>query len=372
MPRPLTIALTDEVDGPGGAEVLVLQLAQELRGRGHEIVPVLPEGKTGWLAERFREDGFRPESFSMRRALDLALPGNLVQIFRRRGVEVVHSHEFTMAVYGAAAAGQARIPHVITLHGNQDMTAVLRRRMALRWAFRTSKAVTAVSRDTHRHLVGTLGVRPDTILTIPNGIPERRGHGAPIRSEFEVRDEELLLLAVGSLQERKGHAVLLKALAILGADARSVPWKLVIAGTGPEHDRLSALVQSLGLADRVRLAGYRSDVPDLQAAADVFVMPSLWEGLPLAILEAMFAGTPVLATRTSGIPEAIAHDVEGLLVPPGDVEAHARALSDLLLDPRLRERLGRQGRVRALRDFTIERMASDYERLYRGHGTRGH
>jgi glycosyltransferase involved in cell wall biosynthesis len=366
MTRPLTIALADEVDGPGGAEVLVLQLGEELRRRGHRVVPILPKGKTGWLAERFSESGFQPESFRIRGPLDSRLPGELTEILRRRGVDVLHSHEFTMAVYGAAAAGRIGIPHVITMHGNQTMTAALRRRVALRWAFRSSQAVSAVSRDTHRHLAKTLGITEGAIVTIPNGIPERRGDPASIRSELRLRSDEVLLLAVGSLQERKGHAVLLDALARLQPEARLVPWRLVIAGTGPEMQRLQDRATALGVADRVVLAGYRSDIPALQAAADIFVMPSLWEGLPLAILEAMFASNPVLATRTSGIPEAIDHGKEGLLVPPGDVEAHAAALSRLLLERELRKRLGAAGRNRALREFTIERMASDYEALYRG------
>jgi glycosyltransferase involved in cell wall biosynthesis len=118
------------------------------------------------------------------------------------------------------------------------------------------------------------------------------------------------------------------------------------------------------MADRVHLAGQRQDVPDLLAAADVFVMPSLWEGLPLAILEAMLAQKAIVASVTSGIPEAINDGQEGLLVPPGDEAALAEALGRVLSDAALRSRLAAQARARALREFTVECMTDQYERLY--------
>ena len=363
MANPLTIALCNETDGPGGAEVLLVQLATELRDRGHRVIPVLPTPAVGWIQERFHEQGFQPEAVQLLGASMGSCISQLRSVFRRHEVGVVHSHEFTMAAFGAVAARSLGLRHVITMHGNQQMTNSWKRRMALRVAFRLSHEVTAVSKDTRTHLVDTLGRSAESVRVIVNGVPVRTGSAEAVRKEFTLSTDTLLVLAVGGLHARKGHDVLIRAL----ADLDQVPcWRLIIAGQGPEMDRLQGLAESEGVAERVELVGQREDIPDLQAAADIFVMPSLWEGLPLAVLEAMLAGTPVIASRISGIPEAIRDEEEGLLVPPGDVMALRQAMVRLMADETTRSRLAKKGQERALRDFTIRRMADDYEELYRG------
>ena len=362
----LRIGLANETDGPGGAEMLVIQLAEELRGRGHEVVPILPTRLKGWLHDHLADRGFRFETVELVAGTRWSCTRDLWRLLRKHDLQVLHSHEFTMAVFGAAASRAAGVRHVITMHGNQTMLNALRRRVALRGAFRWSHATVAVSEDTRAHLINRLGLLNDSVLTIRNGIPRRSGEPEPVRTEFGVVDGSLLVLAVGGLHKRKGHALLIEALARLQMEGRVPTWKLVIAGAGPEHDRLLELVRSKKLEGQVYLPGQREDIPALQAAADIFVMPSLWEGLPLAVLEAMLASTPVIASRTSGIPEAISHEEDGLLVEPGDVDDLALALERLMNSAELRERLGNAGRSRGEREFTIERMADEYERLYRG------
>ena len=130
MTTPLRIALMLETDGPGGAEVVVFQLAEELRRRGHVVVPVGPEQGVGWLRGKFLAAGFTPEAFRLRRPLDPVCLRDLRRMLVRQEIDVVHSHEFTMSVYGAVAARTAGVPHIITMHGNQTMTAAWRRRVA--------------------------------------------------------------------------------------------------------------------------------------------------------------------------------------------------------------------------------------------------
>jgi glycosyltransferase involved in cell wall biosynthesis len=356
-----------ESSGHGGAEVVVLQLAEELRRRGHTVLPVGPSSKPGWLGKRFRELDFDWHGFVLRRPLDPGCIYRLARLFREQRIDVVHSHEFTMAVYGAAAAKLAGIPHVVSMHGNQTMTRAWRRRVALRWAFRHSAATVAVSQATKRSLDADLGLAARVVTVVPNGIPLRPGRAEPVRTELGVRPGEVVLLAVGNLIERKGHIVLLRALAQLEREGLAAPWRLAIAGGrgGEQQPILQAFAAEHGLAERVHLLLHRDDIPDLQAAADVFVMPSLWEGLPLAVLEAMHAGNPVVASATSGIPEAVTDEREGLLVPPGDVGALAVALRRVLTDEPFRRRLGAGAKERALREFTITAMTDAYERLYR-------
>ena len=368
MTDPLRIGLANETDGPGGAEMLVIQLAEELRQRGHEVVSILPTRLKGWLHDHLADRGFRFETIKLAGGSTWSCARDLLKLLRRLNLDILHSHEFTMAVFGAAASRAVGVRHIITMHGNQTMVDALRRRIALRVAFRMSHATVAVSEDTRVHLRESLGLPDDAISTIRNGIPRQAGDPEPIRTEFDLSQGTLLVLAVGGLHKRKGHALLIEALGRLQVEGRIPPWKLVIAGAGPEHEPLLSLVEEKGLGGRVILAGQREDIPALQVAADVFVMPSLWEGLPLAVLEAMLAGTPVIASRTSGIPEAISHNEDGILVRPGSVHELAAALERLLNSRHLRRQLGEAGKARGERDFTIERMAGEYERLYRGGG----
>ncbi|HEU4642464.1 MAG TPA: glycosyltransferase [Gemmatimonadaceae bacterium] len=362
---PLRVALMLESDGPGGAEVMLLQLAEELRRRGHHVLPVGPDDGCGWLAARFRERGFEPATYSLRRPIDLRCLDQLTRLLRVRRVDVVHSHEFTMAVYGAAAARRTGARHVITMHGGRYFAEQWRRRAALRWAARRSDALVAVSGATAEDLRRVLGLPPHAVRVVPNGIEFRTGSRERVRAELGVGRDELLLVAVGNLYPVKGHMVLLRALAAL-RDASVARWRLAIAGRGEEEEPLRAFAAREGIADRVHLLGFRSDVPDILAAADAFVMPSLSEGLPLALVEAMSMALPILASDVGGIPEVVARGEEALLSPPGDADALAAALRDLLSHPERRAALGAAARRRALRDFSARTMGDAYERIYRG------
>lgn len=359
-----SVALMLESDAPGGAEVFLLHSAEELRRRGYRVVPVLPSWKSGWLGEQFRGRGFEVLPFTMRRAMDWDCLCDLTRAIDAEGIDLVHSHEFAMAVYGALITRLLGKRHIITMHGNQWVMDARRRRVALKLAFAASHAVVAVSEDTKKHLVASMGLRSDAIVTVPNGIPEPAGDATGPRDEFQLGPDEVVFVAVGNLTERKGHIFLLRALDRVLREGCAVPWRLVIAGEGPERARLEAYVADAGLEDRVHLPGHRSDVDALQAAAHVMVMPSLWEGLPLAVLEGMFAGNAIVASDASGIPEAVRDGVDGFLVPPADDTTLANRLRRLLEDGGLRERLGASARERAESRFSVRRMMDDYEALY--------
>ncbi len=369
----LRIALMLESDGPGGAENVVFDLAEALRDRGHTVYPLCPKHGDGWLGKKLRASGFETPMFDLRRnsdrivIRDLRLISDLAGIFKRLDVDVVHCHDFVAAIHGGIAARLAGRPRVLTLHGHQTMCDAWRRRAALRWAFRHSHAAVAVSQATKTQLDHDLGLAPEAIQVIRNGVPMRTGQGEGIREELGVQDGELIILAVGNLIERKGHIYLLRALQSLTKEEQSPPWRLAIAGGwgGDERPKLEAFAIEHGLSDRVHLLTYRNDVPDLMAAADIFVMPSLWEGLPLAVLEAMQMGVCVVASETSGIPEAIINEKDGLLVPPGDATALACSVGRVIRDSELRNRLAKEGKDRAMREFTIDAMTDAYESLYR-------
>jgi glycosyltransferase involved in cell wall biosynthesis len=271
-----------------------------------------------------------------------------------------------MAVYGTAACRLLGLRHVITMHGADSVFEARRRRIALRWAMRHSHAMVAVSGHTQHYMAEHLMMSADRVTTIRNGIPAVAGDRERVRAELGLKDQDVLILAVGNLRPRKGHMVLLRACAELVQQGCTAPWHVAIAGDGEERERLLRYAREHGIASRLHLLGLRSDVADLQAAADVSAMPSFWEGLPLAMLEGMFGGNPVVASDVGGIAEAVRHGVEGFLVEPGSVMALARALQPLVEDPLLRARMGAAALDRAQREFHVATMADRYLRLYRG------
>ena len=314
--RSKTVALMIESDGPGGAEIVLLHLAEGLRSRGFRVLPILPSDGCGWLGAQFHDRGFRSERFRISSTLDPRCVKDLAELLKKENVSVVHAHEFALAVYGTGAAVASKIPSVITMHGGRYHEAKMYRRVALRWAAGRSRATVAVSRSTARDLAKSIFVGTSRIDVVPNGIQASRGDGAAARSELKLDPREPLLLSVGNLYPVKGHRIMARALAELRDRRPDLAWRAAIAGRGDERAWISAFLAEQGLRDRVHLLGYRNDVASLLGAADVFVLPSISEGLPLALLEAMLAGKPPVASRVGGVPEAIADGETGLLVPP--------------------------------------------------------
>lgn len=367
----LRVALMCESDALGGAEMVIARLARELSRRGHQVVGVGPDeqtqpnrGSNGWLRDHFRQEDLGWRTYRKRRGVDPLCVKHLVDILREEAIDVVHSHEFAMAVYGTAATKLAGLPHVLTMHGSHAVAEKWKARSALRWAFASSRAAVAVSEATRTDLETSLRVTPGGLRVVHNGVPDQPGDRERGRLEARARAEELLVVAVGSLLALKNHELLIRSLAELNRQDAAAPWRLAIAGTGPERARLEQAAREFGVEDRVALLGARDDVPDLLAGADIFAMPSRWEGLPLALLEAMFSGTAIVATAVGGVPEAIEDGTQGLLISPNDSHQLTNALRRLGRDPALRASLGQAARQRAEQDFSIAAMTNAYERIY--------
>jgi glycosyltransferase involved in cell wall biosynthesis len=343
---------------------MLLHLARELLRKGHEVVAFGPEGGSGWLTGRLRELGVQRRLIPVRGyrgAASVVL--SLSREIREQQLDVLHSHEFAMSVFGAPASSLAGCRHVITMHGSTYFAEHPRRLTGLRLASTLSDHTVAVSSALRRSLAEHLRVSPRAIRLVRNGVDALSGSNTGVRGRLGIGSEEILAVAVGSLYPVKGHSVLIDAVAEMLPSTRPV---VAIAGSGFEKDSLRARIRSRGVEDRVLLLGYRSDVPDLLAAADIYVMPSLSEGLPMAMIEAMLAGRPVLASDVGGIGELIPSDEFGVLVPPGDPDALKDGLLRLAADPALRTRLGAAARRRAEAEFTAATMADQYVRLYEG------
>jgi len=358
MPR---IAQLIESDGPGGAERVVVDLALGLQASGSRSVVFLPADGEGWLARQLEGSGVAIEYFRLDRPVSPACARSLAAAFRRHRIAIAHSHEFSMAVYGALASWLAGGQHVITMHGSRYYARRLQRRAALRAALALSGGTVAVSKQLADEISHDLLVPRSHIATISNGVRHVPADGTPIRDQLRLGAGDRLLVSVGNLYAVKGHVHLIDALALLADRHPAV--HLAICGRGDLESALLARARELRLPN-VHLLGLRADVAAVLAAADVFVLPSLSEGLPLALLEAMFAGCPIVASDVGEVAAALGHGEAGALVEAGNPAALAASLDSLLSDPARARVLGERARMRAAAEYDVSHMVRCYRSIY--------
>jgi glycosyltransferase involved in cell wall biosynthesis len=238
--------------------------------------------------------------------------------------------------------------------------------MADRALGRRTTRIIANAEAVRRFLIESIGLPAGKIRVIRNGLDLGEFDAAAAREPSAPTPETSgapVIGTVGRLEPQKGTCYLLDAFARLPPETG--PAELWVIGGGPDLEPLRSQAQALGVAARVRFLGPRPDVPALLGRLDLFVLPSLWEGLPNAALEAMAARRAVVATNVDGTPEAVADGVTGLLVPPADADALARAIAILLRDPERRGTLAEAGRRRVEREFGMDRMVAETQQVYR-------
>jgi glycosyltransferase involved in cell wall biosynthesis len=295
-----------------------------------------------------------------------ALPRFLQQL-RAEHPAVFHAHLTWLlsCKYGLLAAALVQVPAIIAtvqqfMEPPWGRTVNLQQRLFEKCVDR----YIAVSQAVARQLSRTFHVPPQKVRVIHNTIPFGRFDrqaSQQLRAALSRGAERPIVLTVARLDKQKGHVTLLNAIS-------HVPDAIfVLAGDGPEKASLEAQARERGIGDRIIFLGYRSDIPDLLAGCDLFVLPSIYEGLPLSILEAMAAERAVVATAVGGVPEAVLDGETGWLVPPGDPVALARAIQALLSNPLLAGRMGAAGKARVQREFSsstmVQRITQTYEEL---------
>jgi glycosyltransferase involved in cell wall biosynthesis len=336
----------------------LLPLMRAMRARGHEVIGVCAEGR--FLAGP-RAEGFRIETLGLERNVSLLAHWRafraLVQLFRAERPDLVHAHMPISGFLARMAAWRAGVPRIAyTGHGfwfnfpGSWPRSVIG--LGMEWlAARVTGTFLTVSeaeaRDArrlhiHRHAVA-IGNGRDPARFAPDPAARRR-----IRTELAVAGGQVVVLAVSRLVWHKGYPELAVAMQAVPDAALWVVGERLASDRGPD---MEALLRDTGLGDRLRLLGYRADVPALMDAADIFVLPSRFEGLPMSVIEAMLTGLPVVACDVRGPAEQVVPELTGLLVPPGDAPALAAALRRLVADPALRKRMGEAGRARALEHY---------------------
>ena len=339
----------------GGAERLVVELAAELARRGVQT-GVLCLSTPGRWARDLESSGLYLGCVGKKRGIDMAALGVLKERIREFSPDVVHSHLFTANLW-TRLAGRRRRQHamVVTLHNIDDWRGPVHR-FADGFLRRATDRYVAVSQAVHDYYVQD-GLRAESVTVIPNGIgwdePET---GEPLSGEVPV------IRACGRLVPQKGFATLIEAARVLDTGRRQ--FRIEIVGDGPERARLEEMAQRHGVAGKVAFTGGRDDARRLISSCDVFVLPSLREGLPLVVLEALHAGRPIVASDLAGLRGVLEDGRNALLVEPGSPAALASAIDRFLLDPALARAVARQGLASAKERFSIERAAASYLEVY--------
>jgi glycosyltransferase involved in cell wall biosynthesis len=352
--RPLKILHVDPEVAWGGGEVQVSGLIQHLSLRGHANHLVChPEGL---LWKWALGTGIPAFPCRMRNEVDLRPVFSLKRLIDRHPYDVIHFHTKRAHALSAWLCWFApQVMRVVT----RRMDYPLKKNWYNRFLYnRCVDGVVAISRKIMDLLVEG-GVDRRKIVLIPSGVDLNRFRPA---SESGVGRDPLTVGTVAALEKRKGHRFLLLAAAEL--KERNAPMRFVFSGDGPERGPLEKLVIELGLQEEVTFLGFVGDIPRFLETIDLFVLPSLYEGLGVSVLEAMASGKPVVASRVGGLPDLVEDGVTGLLVPPSDSRGLAEGLLRLASDRRVLAEMGRRGRERAERQFSMEAMAGKNEDYY--------
>jgi len=331
---------------PGG-------MADEIRARG---VPVVSIPLRGELSPR----------------MDLAAVALLTRTLREGNFTIMHAHSSRAGLVGRLAACRAGTPLVLfTAHNSifYEQWPAWKK-----WLFaaaesmlgRCTDRIFTVSEALRKELLAREHLDAKRVVTVYNGIDVKRfqqgGDRLAVLRSLGMPPLGQVVGTIARLAPQKGVAYFIEAAAMLVKDYQV---NFVIIGDGPLRRRLEAEAAERGLGQRVFFAGERRDIPEILSALDLFVLPSVTEGFPLTLLEAMAAGKPVVATTAGGIPEAVVDQRTGLLVPPRDAQALAWAIATLLVDRNQAARFGLAGRERVLERFTVEVMIRRIEEEYR-------
>lgn len=358
----------------GGAQKVLLDQAAWFHAHDYRVSVLFLYDRDG-LYSKWREtypflihnlEVFRPGSGLIRQSFSMMI--GLLQLWkllRQAKFDVIETFTLDSNLFALPIAWLVGVPvRIATNHGWAKRDSSLKRFVHnFLLKIGAASVLIAVTEGIRSQSVQD-GLKPELVVTIPNGIqlsPVEKKSVEVFLKNTGIPAGCTILLAVGRLVYEKAYEVLIQAMELVVKESPNVV--LVVAGSGVLREELQRLIETLHLTEKIRLLGDRQDVADLMANADVFVMPSRSEGMPMALLEAMGAGLPVVATRVGGLGEVVEDHSQGILVPAEDSQELAKAILELLRDPALRSRLGGNARQRIEERYTTERMCRQYEQV---------
>lgn len=355
----------------GGAETKLLELVQQM-DRSRFETTVVSLGLGNEIEELFHQLDCRVLTFQRRKQVDFALLRRIEKFIRDEQIDIVMTTLFYADVLGALAGHKGGAKGVFSWETiSSPKWLVPHRFWAYRYAIRRADRVISVSKATAEWLVEKRKVPAEKVMIIPYGVNLGKFNSqvkTVRRADIGLNADELVFAQVSRLTEQKGHQFLIDAAPRIIAQIPQA--RFVFIGDGPLRVSLEEKIKRMRLQDYFTLLGFRQDVHELLPLFDVFALPSLYEGLPNVVLEAMACGLPVVATPADGTKEAVIDRITGLLTPIGDADALASRLIEVGLDGDLRLRLGLAGRRRVEEEFSLTGQVKKFEDLYTHYATR--
>jgi glycosyltransferase involved in cell wall biosynthesis len=350
----------------GGAEKTLFALATLLDHRRYPVAGVVSLKPEGHYARRLAEQGVKTHSLKLAGAPRLSDAKRLAEIIEIERPDIVHAVMYQAIQLARMAKKRTSIRFKLVSSPRVNYRSrSLWTLLVDRWLKDRDDLLIAECDASRQFLLKKLGYKPAKVITIRNGVDLAGWSPSKIdrqqkRMELRLGAADVLVGAVGRLDRQKGFATLIEAMSRL----KSTPLRCAILGDGPERSRLEALIRRHHLEKSVWLLGEKADIPSWLSAFDLYCLPSLWEGLPNSLLEAMALGLPVVASGVDGVPEAVTSGKDGLLVPPAKPGALAAALKKLAADGPMRIALGANAKAAVSERFTLRRMIGEYERAY--------
>ncbi len=357
----LTILHTESAKRWGGQERRTFAEAREFKKRGYRVILAVQPGSA--LGKHAKEIGIEVREIEMRNREILRAFFRLFSLIRREKVDIVNTHSSKDSWIASFAARLAHRPillrtrHVTIPISNHPFNIV----------YKLPHRIITVSNYVRETMIQKNRIKPEKIISIPTAINLKKFDfkmsGRKVREKLRIDPEVPLVGMIGVIRTEKGHPYFIEAAQRILKVHPKV--RFLIVGQEPKGKTIVRRVRELKLEKKILVTGFRPDVPQVLAALDIFTMPSLREALGTALLEALAMKKPVIATRVGGIPEVIIHNQTGLLVPPADSKALARAILELLEDREKAKRLGKNGRRLVEEKFSQETMIERIENLYR-------
>lgn len=368
-PKPIPIMLFANAVARAGVEEHMLELLRGLDRRLFRLHFACPQV----LLEKYGDDIPKDVHITpvmVDRLSDVRGASRLAAALRHHKIEILHSHMFRASLFASPIGRLCRVPVILeTPHVRETWRKgwIKSHFVVDRLVGRLIDRYIAVSESNARYLIEQKRIPANKVSVIQNGcsierVDPAKANPAGIREKLGFSGDDLVLIAMARLEPQKGHRILLQALALLYPQFPKI--RLICLGTGALQDELKTITLDLNLDPIVRFVGFQSNVADWLAAADIGVLSSFYEGLPLVAAETLAAGLPIVATAVDGTPEVVIDGETGLLVPAGNPAAMAEAISTLARQPELRRKYALAGRDRVLKQFTIERQIEKTSDLY--------
>jgi len=351
----------------GGVENQLLMLLRKYdRKKLSPLVCSLSD--KGEIGEELEEAGIEVIPLKkLKHRFDWTIVKDIYSIIKTRNIKIVRTHQYHANLYGRLAAWLAKVPCIVaSVHNVYTRDKKFHRRIINKFLARFTDKVVAVSETVKKDILKYDGLAEDKIMVIYNGIDLNSFSDANrnlMRSKLGISSEAIVVGTVGRLTLQKGQKYLIDAVSTLREKFPQIV--LLFVGDGPLRDELGNHIKTLGIDMNVIFLGTRRDIPQILSAMDIFVLPSLWEGLPSALIEAMASGKPIIATDIPPIKEIVNSEKVGILVPPKNSTAIADSIEFLLHDKSIAENISNTAKEKVFSIFNIETTAKHYTDLFK-------